>query len=171
MANNIGVSVKELTALKPELRRKATPATSYSLKVPAGKGEVLLAGLDEIAKWSPPKNAYVYHRVRKGETLSVIALRYRTSVSKIVRANNIRRKHFIRAGKKLKIPLRGSSIGRIYASSKVVSLPPGGKYRVKKGDSLWLIARRFKTNTKKLQQINELETTRLRVGQVLRVAE
>ena len=171
VANKIGVSLKELTALNPELRRKATPATSYSLKVPAGKGEVLLAGLDEIAKWSPPKNAYVYHRVRKGETLSVIALRYRTSVSKIVRANNIRRKHFIRAGKKLKIPLRGSSIGRIYASSKVVSLPPGGKYRVKKGDSLWLIARRFKTNTKKLQQINELETTRLRVGQVLRVAE
>ena len=171
VANKIGVSLKELAALNPELRRKATPATSYSLKVPAGKSEVLLAGLDEIAKWSPPKNAYVYHRVRKGETLSVIALRYRTSVSKIVRANNIRRKHFIRAGRKLKIPLRGSSIGRIYASSKVVSLPPGGKYRVKKGDSLWLIARRFKTNTKKLQQINELETTRLRVGQVLRVAE
>ncbi|GBE31238.1 membrane-bound lytic murein transglycosylase D precursor [bacterium BMS3Bbin05] len=171
VANKIGVSLKELTALNPELRRKATPATSYALKVPAGKGEVLLAGLNEIAKWSPPKNAYVYHRVRKGETLSLIALRYRTKVSKIVRANNIRRKHFIRVGQKLKIPLRGSSSGSIYASSKAVRVPPGGKYKVKKGDSLWLIARRYKTNTKKLQQINKLETTRLRVGQVLKVAE
>ncbi len=170
VANKIGVSLKEMTDLNPELRRQATPAESYNLKVPTGKGEVLLAKMDEIPDWSLPKDGYVYHRVRKGETLSIIALRYRTSVSKIVRANSIRRKHFIRAGQKLKIPLRGTSYGRTYTYSNKRSLP-GGKYKVKKGDSLWLIARKFNTNTKRLQQINELRTTRLHVGQVLKIAE
>jgi len=170
VANKIGVPPKELTDLNPELRRKATPPAEYSLKIPVGRTNVFLAHLDEIPKWSPPKSAYAYHRVRKGETLSRIALRYRTSVSKIVRANNIRKKHLIRVGQKLKIPLRGSSVGKTYASSSATLLP-GGKYRVRKGDSLWLIAKRFNTNTKTLKQINDLNTTRLNVGQVLRITQ
>jgi membrane-bound lytic murein transglycosylase D len=171
VAKRIGVSLKKLTELNPELRQKATPPRTYSLKVPLGKAEALLAVLDEIPTWAPPKSRYVYHRVQKGETLSLIALRYRTTVGKIVRANNIRHKHFIRVGQKLKIPLRGSSVRRrIYASTDT-KLLPGGKYRVKKGDSLWLIAKKFKTNTKKLQRINNLKTTRLRVGQILQITE
>lgn len=169
VAGKIGVSLTDLTDLNPELRYKATPASEYVLKVPEGRKDVFLAHVDEITKWTPPKSAYVYHRVRSGETLSLIALRYRTSVSKIVRANNIRRKHFIRVGQKLKIPLRGSSVGTAYASAD--KLMPGGEYKIKKGDSLWLIARKFKTNTKKLQRINHLQTTRLKVGQVLKIAE
>jgi membrane-bound lytic murein transglycosylase D len=168
VAKTIGIPLNKLTDLNPELRHKATPATQYSLKIPAERKEEFLAHVHEIPKWAPPKSAYVYHRVRKGETLSTISLRYRTSVSKIVRANNIRRKHFIRVGQKLKIPLKGSSIGRTYASSNF-KLLPGGKYRVRKGDSLWLIAKKFKTNTKSIQQINDLSNTRLKVGQILKI--
>ncbi len=167
VAMKLGISSKELSELNPELRHQVTPDSAYTLKVPAGMGETLLASIDEIPKWYPPKNAYVYHRVKKGETLSVIALRYRTSVTKIVRANNIRKKHMIRAGKKLKIPLRGSSDRTVYASQD--KLLPDGKYRIEKGDSLWLIARKFNTNTKKLKQINNLQSTRLYVGQYLRI--
>lgn len=167
VAKELGVPFKKLAELNPELRRYVTPPTIYSLKVPDGMGERLLSMIDDIPKWTPPKNAYVYHRVKRGETLSLIALRYRTSVKKIVWANNIRRKHFIREGQRLKIPLRGISQQRMYASE----LPPDGMYRIKKGDSLWLIARKFNTNTKKLQRINNLQTTRLYVGQVLKITE
>lgn len=169
VAKELDIDFKELSELNPELRLSVTPASSYSLKVPSGSGQTLLAIMDDIPKWTPPKNAYVYHRVKRGETLSVIALRYRTSVRRIVDANNIRRKHFIRVGQKLKIPLRGSSPRRIYASKD--KLLPGGEYRIKKGDSLWLIARKFNTNTKELQRINNLTSTRLHVGQVLKITE
>ena len=168
LAKELGVDYIELTGLNPELRQQVTPATPYSLKVPVGKGEVLLAKLDSIQKWMPPQNAYVYHRVRSGETLSLIAKRYRTKVSYIVRANNIRQKHFIRAGQKLKIPLKGSSSRRIYASNELLS---DGRYKIRKGDSLWLIAKKFNTNTKKLQRINKLRDTRLYVGQYLKINE
>lgn len=167
VAKKLGVPGKLLSGLNPELRHNVTPDSPYILKVPVGMGETLLASIDEIPKWYPPKNAYVYHRIKKGETLSVIALRYRTSVTKIVRANNIKRKHMIRTGQKLKIPLRGSSVNTAYASKD--KLLPGGKYLIKKGDSLWLIARKFKTNTKKLKQLNNLQSTRLYVGKYLKI--
>ncbi len=169
VAEKIGVPFKELTSLNPELRHHVTPPTEYKLKIPEDKKNVLLAHLKEIPKWTLPQNAYVHHRVKKGETLSLIAKRYRTKVSRIVRANNIRKKHFIRVGQKLKVPLRGSTGRKVYASAE--KLLPGKKYKIKKGDSLWLIARKFKTNTKKLQRINNLTTTRLRVGEVLKVSE
>ena len=165
--DKLGVSFKELTALNPELRHKATPPTLYSLKVPDGMGEVLLARLDEIPKWSTPKKAYAYHRVKKRETLSLIALKYRTNVQAIVRANNIRKKHIIQVGQKLKIPLGRGARGMTFAAKS--KLLPGGKYRIEKGDSLWLIAKKFNTNTKTLMQINNLQTTRLYVGQILKI--
>ena len=170
VADTIGVSLQELAILNPELRRKSTPPTSYNLRIPMGRKDVFYAHLDGIPAWTPPKSEYAYHRVRNGETLSMIALRYHTSVSRIVRANNLRTKHFIRSGQKLKIPLRGSVLGRVIASSDPESLP-GGEYRVRKGDSLWLIARKFNTNTKVLQRINNLQTTRLNIGQVLKITK
>ena len=167
VAKGTGISLQELTELNPELRRQVTPETPYVLKVPLGSAETLLAVLDKIPEWVPPRNAFVYHRVKKGETLSLIAMRYRTRVSRIVQANNINHKHFIRTGQKLKIPLRGS--GRVYASQST-SLS-GGKYKVRKGDSLWLIAKKFKTNTKTLQRLNKLDSTRLYVGQMIKVKD
>lgn len=161
VAKVLDCSTEELRQLNPELRRQLTPDRQYTLKVPPGKGEVLLAKLDEVPKWSVPKASYVYHRVRRGETLSLIALKYHTSMNSIARANHIRRKHLIRAGQLLKIPTRH------YASH--YSVPADGKYRVRKGDSLWLIARKFNTSTKTLQKINNLRSVTLYVGQILRV--
>ena len=169
VADKLGITLRELTELNPELRRKATPVTQYSLKVPPGKGELLLTKLEEIPKWSPPTLSYAYHRVKKGETLSLIALKYRTSVKSIINANRIHKRHFIRVGQKLKIPLRRGA-RRISLASQTTLLP-GGKYRIKKGDSLWLIARKFNTNTKTIQQLNNLKSTRLYVGQILQVAK
>ena len=168
-ADKLGLTLEKLTDLNPELRHKATPETEYSLKVPTGKGELLLATLEEIPKWSPPTMTYAYHRVKKGETLFLIALKYRTSVKSIVNANGIRKRHFIRAGQKLKIPLR-SRAGRTSLVSRS-DLLPGGKYRIKKGDSLWLIAKKFNTNTKSIQRLNNLKSTRLYVGQILQVTQ
>ncbi len=169
VAKALGIDFRELSDINPELRRQVTPPSAYPLRVPLGSSFTLLTKLNEIPKWTPPENAYVYHRVKKGETLSLIALRYRTNVRKIVNANNIRRRHFIRAGQKLKIPLRGGSSSRVYVSKE--KIPSDGKYKVRKGDSLWLIARKFNTNTKKLQRINNMSGSRLYVGNVLKVSE
>ena len=165
VAKRLGAEYKELKALNPELRVQITPPSSYSLNVPEGRGDALIAQMNKIPVWSAPERAYAFHKVRKGETLSIIALKYRTSVSAITRANNIKKKHLIRIGQKLKIPLKKGS--RVYVSRS--ELLPGGKYKIKKGDSLWRIAQKFNTSTKTLQRINKMKSTKLNIGQILQV--
>ncbi len=109
IADKLGVDLEDLTTLNPELRRSATPDTPYALKVPVGRAEMLTAALDQMPKWIPPKVEYVVHRVRRGETLSLIALRYRTSARRIIEANRLRGGHYLRVGQRLKIPLRSTT--------------------------------------------------------------
>ncbi len=167
VAKKLEISYQELSSLNPELRQGATPSGNYTLKVPPGKGEVLLAKIDEIPVWHPPKRAYTYHRVRRGETLSYIAAKYRSSVSAIARANRISRRSIIRVGQRLKIPL-GRGARRQVRSYELL---PGGKYRVRRGDSLWLIAKKFNTDVRTLQQRNNLKSATLSVGQVLKITD
>ncbi|MFQ5485272.1 MAG: LysM peptidoglycan-binding domain-containing protein, partial [Desulfobacterales bacterium] len=42
---------------------------------------------------------------------------------------------------------------------------------VKPGDSLWIIAKRYGTTTKKIQELNKLANSNLHIGQVLRISE
>jgi len=168
IAKKIGVTEKTLKELNPELRYKILPRDKYPLKVPLNKGQELLARLHEIPVSSVPRPAYVYHRVRSGETLSTIAQRYHTSVRRIARANNITKANYIVAGKKLKIPQRGTAV---YASRQYDKSAYGqaATHVVRKGDSLWILARRYGTTTKKIQTLNNLPTTNLSIGQILRI--
>ena len=109
IAEKTGCSAEELANLNPELRNQATPPEPYALKVPVGKKDAVLACVDALPKWSPPKLDYVVHRVRRGETLSRIAMHYRTSVQRIMEANNLRRGKLISIGQRLKIPVRTTS--------------------------------------------------------------
>ena len=159
VARSIGVSENEIYELNPELRYKICPEDEYPLKVPPYKGKFLLAQLDKIPVSRPPQRAFVYHRVRPGQTLSLIAKRYRTSVDKIMRANNLRKSNYIVAGRLLKIP----SSGYRYRSPKTSQVQHARQvvHVVKKGDSLWTIAKKYGTTTKKIQQLNQLSSTSL----------
>ncbi|MBW2573720.1 MAG: LysM peptidoglycan-binding domain-containing protein, partial [Deltaproteobacteria bacterium] len=149
-----------------ELRYKIVPQDKYPLRVPPGKGDLLLAELEKIPVSYPPQRAYVYHRIRPGESLSTIARRYHTSVNRIKRANNLYRSNLIVAGKTLKIPRRGTVV---YPSKTVTPTRYGipSSHVVRSGDSLWIIAKRYGTTTKKIQELNNLSTTHLYIGQVL----
>lgn len=168
VATNIGVPKQVIRDLNPELRHGILPKDPYSLRIPTGKSELLLAKIDQIPLSSPPQRAYALHRVRKGETLSGIAKRYRSSVSRIKRANNMRSDRIV-AGKKLKIPQRGTVLASTPTSAWRSQHRPSF-HKVKRGDSLWIIARRYGTTTKKIQVLNNLNSTRLHIGQVLKIS-
>ncbi|MBT3312853.1 MAG: LysM peptidoglycan-binding domain-containing protein [Desulfobacterales bacterium] len=162
----IDVPLKTLVELNPELRYKILPQELYSLKVPKGKKDVVVAKISEVPVSSPPRPAFVYHRVRHGETLSAIARKYRTNIRNIARANNINKRNFIVAGKLLKIPQRGTVTYKPVPVRKYVK---ASKHVVRRGDSLWIIARNYGTTTKKIQALNNLKTTHLYIGQVLKI--
>ncbi len=169
IAKEIGVNVRTLKDLNPELRYALLPSESYQLKVPKDKTALFLSKLDAIKTTYSPPPMFVYHRVRRGDTLSGIANKYKTSIQDISRANNIGRSHQIIAGKVLKIPGRNNSgLKTVVTRRKVV---PGQAitYTVKRGDSLWNIAREFGTTTKHIMAINHLSSTRLKIAQQIKI--
>jgi membrane-bound lytic murein transglycosylase D len=168
VARSLGLDGKALKNLNPELRYQIVPGENYALNIPPGKGQMLLARIDQIPVSHPPQRAYIYHRVRHGESLSVIARKYRTSVRKIMRANNMRKSNYIVAGKRIKIPQRGYKT----QTSQIIRKPKDGQaltHMVRKGDSLYIIAKQYGTTTKKIQKLNNLTNTTLHKGQVLTI--
>ena len=155
LASKIGVTTDELVDLNPELRFKVTPESEYCLKLPKNKGEIVLASIEEIPKWVPPNPEFLYHRVRKGETLSHIAMRYKTSIKKIMRANNIKRANRLRIGQRLKIPLKGANLNVMADLSGDGILKT---YRVKKGDCAYDIAKMYGMGLKEFLSLNNLSS-------------
>lgn len=162
IAKAVGVEEKILRQLNPELRYRIVPGEGYSLRIPPGTAELLLASLDKlpVSTPKPPRPAVVYHRVRKGETLSAIAQRYHTSVSALMKANRLRRSNHIVAGRSLKVPTRG-------ATAMTAPVAATTRHVVRRGDSLWNLARRYGTTVPKIMAANNLSSNTLSIGQSL----
>lgn len=154
-----GLESGSLVALNPELRLGGTPDTAYSLKVPVGHGQTLLAAVDEVPRFSAPVVATSVHRVRPGETLSGIADRYRTSVASLMRLNGLSNPNRLWPGQNLKVSGAGASS----------PLAPGESvtYTVRSGDSLWGIAKRHGTTVDAIRADNGLRSNTLHPGQRL----
>ena len=103
VAERLQMPAADLKKLNPELLRDFTPSnvSEYRLRIPEGADEALLAGLERIPASRIPR--YNSYRVRPGDTLSTIAHRHATSVSRIKQANGLR-SNLIRPGMTLIIP-------------------------------------------------------------------
>ncbi len=168
IAKAIGVPYNSLAELNPELRYSVLPPEQYNLRVPPGTGSMVLAGIDSMPIYRLPQTMFAYHRVRPGEALSLIARRYHTTVRRIMRANNLRSRNYIVAGKILKIPLSGKWVAaKTHKFEKARIIP--ATHTVRRGESLWILASRYGTTVKAIQKLNGLSGTSLRVGQVLRI--
>jgi len=106
----------------------------------------------------------VVHRVRKGETLSKIAERYGVSVSQLKRWNRLGRSNLIRVGQRLTI----SEPKRDLAMAD--SPPEPRVHVVRRGDSLWTIAKRYGLNARELADRNGIgRSGRIYPGQKIRL--
>ncbi len=175
IASKLSVLPKILVDLNPELRYKILPDEKYLFKVPVDKKNDLVAAVDTIPVTVLKRRSFIYHRVRRGDSLSTIARRYKVSTRSIIRLNSISRRSYIVAGKLLKIPQRGylvskktvkTGIPKKVSDKKVVAL-----YTVKKGDSLWSLAMSYGTTAKKIKKANNLNSSNLIIGQKLRIPE
>jgi LysM repeat protein len=115
------------------------------------------------------------HQVKKSETLSAIASRYKVSVAEIVKANRLSNPDRIYLGQKLIIPKKEASSAGTSSSSSSAS---GGSssssvyyYTVKRGDSLSRIASRNQVSVASIMSANNLKNANMiRVGQRLKIS-
>jgi membrane-bound lytic murein transglycosylase D len=169
VAEEIDVPVADLFALNPELRRGITPFhdDDYKLKVPLGKADLLERRLANLPK--DRKLQVRHHKVKRGETLGLIAQRYRSSVTAIAQVNRIRNVHRLREGQDLLIPLTGGySAASSARSVKPTSQQLPATHKVRRGETLGLIAQRYSSSVTAIAQVNQIpDIHRLREGQSL----
>jgi membrane-bound lytic murein transglycosylase D len=182
IASRLEISEETINLLNSELRYKITPDREYDLRIPSDSIARfnLIAG--EIPETEKPKFAYgrmvfVKHKVRNGETLSSIAKRYKVSTSSITSYNNINNKRGIAVGQRLKIPIyRTAKMAKSKSNSRTVKshvtiAESKNTYKVKRGDTLLIIAKRFDIPVHQLKEINNLTANSIRIGQVLRLSK
>lgn len=105
-----GSTEEELRKLNPELVQGCIPPNTqnYTLKLPVGTKDVFAYNFANLA--DSEKRSWVFHKVKRGETLTEIAEEYGTSVALIADANNLSgRKKRLRTGTSLRIPLGGGA--------------------------------------------------------------
>jgi len=111
------------------------------------------------------------YRVKAGDTVSHIALRYGVSQSSIITANRLNSSAFIRVGQVLTIPGKAASQARASrAATRTVPAPTTTTYRVKAGDTVSHIAARTGLSSAAIIAANGLNRNGfIRVGQVLKL--
>jgi membrane-bound lytic murein transglycosylase D len=170
IARATGIDCDTLNELNAELRRGILPADGYDLRVPPGAGSLVAAKIDDFPVYQVKSvSRGKMHRVRQGESLYSISKKYRVSIKGLLQANDIRKPGQIRTGSILRIPGNYLSEGPTPATASVPHRFKTIDYVVRPGDSLFKIAKRFATTTEKIQRLNKLSTTRLSVGQILKV--
>ncbi|MGJ8689661.1 MAG: DUF5715 family protein [Gammaproteobacteria bacterium] len=105
--------------------------------------------------------------VRRGDSLSRISSITGVSVSQL-RASNGLRGDMIIAGQKLQIPATNSNPVNTSRSNEVASYAELS-HRVRRGDTLWRLAKRYGTTVAAITKANDLAGDALQIGQVLKV--
>ncbi|NLS90213.1 peptidoglycan endopeptidase [Bacillus subtilis] len=102
-------------------------------------------------------------KVKKGDTLWDLSRKYDTTISKIKSENHLR-SDFIYVGQTLSINGKSTS-----SKSSSSSSSSSSTYKVKSGDSLWKISKKYGMTVNELKKLNGLKSDLLRVGQVLKL--
>lgn len=111
---------------------------------------IILPSEDEIIN---EENTYI---VKKGDTLWSISKEFNVDINDIKNKNNL--------------------VSDILNVGSVIIIPTGKEasndiivYTVKKGDSLWSLAREYKTTIDDIKQLNNLKTDVLKIGEELQI--
>jgi membrane-bound lytic murein transglycosylase D len=182
------VSMDDLTRLNPHLLRDVTPAGGYWVWVPAGEGmEIQRAWLASDFR---REGGYGRYTVRKGDTLGELAARSGISRARIRELNPDVDWDVLQIGKRLRLP--ASAARELTARpavvvakaekpksetkegpAKVASNDAGSEsevsHLVKKGDTLWSIARRYGVTVDSIQSANHLTDRPIQPGMRLTI--
>jgi membrane-bound lytic murein transglycosylase D len=173
-AEMAGMTLEDLYLLNPAFNRWATPPDGpHRLLLPLDKADGFAQQLAQLPHRERVK--WVRHRIREGETLGHIAVKYKTTVKTIQTTNKIRG-NIIRAGNYLIIPAASQSLDsyalseaqRRHSTQNKSRAGTKSTYAVQRGDTLWDIAMAHKVSVRQVAAWNGMAPRdTLRPGQTL----
>ncbi len=167
------VSVEEMRSLNPEHKRKITdPEGPHDLLVPRHKAHLFQERLAQLPKrdWF----SWSRYRVRRGEGLDSIAARFDTDPAMLREINQLSNDR-LTAGRVILVPATGQPILDEAPTTRLAEAEDPtpssmGSYTVRRGETLYSVARKHRMEARVLAALNRLKVnTRVRVGQKLRI--
>lgn len=163
IAEALGVDEDALKEMNPALRRGVVPPGRAAVRVPSKHAETLLARADSLRE----EDAYVKYcrfTLRDGDTIKKLARKIGAKPETLLAMNNLDENDRLSAGKAIYLPVRARELGALLSQSESF-------YAVKKGDTLYSIAKKNDLSVDELRDLNDLpRKVTLRVGQKLRVS-
>lgn len=187
LSSNSGIDLQTLKELNPLYRTDY--AINYDqgksvIKVPVGvrvaAQSILASNVSQIPRQiasASTESDFIHYRVRVGDSLGLIARRFRTTVERLRVLNNLSRRALIRVGQRLMVPdmaiagqawrseadrAKGPVVKRRSRQLRPTEVAFGNKvennkvYRVRRGDTLFDIARRYNVTLNSIQESNNL---------------
>ncbi|HET8622050.1 MAG TPA: LysM peptidoglycan-binding domain-containing protein [Gemmatimonadales bacterium] len=170
LARLADTTIAALRELNPQYLRLATPPSgTWIVRVPVGRGGTTADGYAALP--ASERVTFREHRVRSGETMSGLARRYGVGLDDLRAANPRIRSTKLRPGQLVIVPTQGPILAEV---ARQVSAPDQSEatwHRVRRGETLSSIARRYHVAQRQLQNWNGMgRSTRIRAGQRLRVS-
>ena len=157
----VGIPLETIKSLNPQYVNDIIPGnekSDYTLRIPYNYTAAFVDNEDSVYAFK--ENIYftpviynkikedkmlsesrtIYHKVRSGETLGGIALRYKVRLADLKRWNNIGSRNLIRIGQRLVIYKNGGAPASSSGKAKITSDGNYQYYTIKKGDTLLGIA-------------------------------
>lgn len=189
IATVMNIPMEALKELNPQYRCDIIPGSPdkpYSLTLPSQQAFVYTLMQDSILSFAKKdleakgisedeistEPTPIYHKVRSGETLSTIARKYSTTVKNIKRWSNIKSDK-LRIGQRLIVGWE-NGVPSLKSSNKKSTANASSKasyHKVRKGETLSTIARKYGTTVKKLKSANNIKGDNIQVGQKLAIPQ
>ena len=156
------LSIDEIYSFNPGLKRWATPeALPYTILLPIDVVDDFIETLSN--QKNRPKVSWTRYKVKEGDSLSVIAQNFNTTINQIQSVNDIKG-NLIRANSYLIVPLSREKEGYYSLSekqrekSRLNATKNSEKliYKVVSGDSLWKISNDFSVTINELVRWNKI---------------
>lgn len=122
----------------------------------------------EDATTSTKEDAGTFGIVRNGDTLRKLAKRHGTTPDSLAKLNNLKSPFLIRAGQKLRLPEKTTGVQAAAAERPAAAVR--GTHQVKKGETLFSIARHYGMGPEAIQDANPgVKASSLKIGQTLKL--
>lgn len=111
---------------------------------------------------------FINYVVKKGDSLYSIAKKYNVSVDTLI-GDNALKSNTLTIGQNLKIRTEESIVEECFGEDIDIPISSTNTYTVKRGDSLYSIAKAYNTSVSEIINLNNLSSNLLNVGQVLKL--
>lgn len=175
IAELAGISLEEFNALNPSYNRPvvASKGGEHSLLLPIPATERFQTNLTSYDK---PLISWQTYQAKRGERMADIAKKFNMKVSKLRSVNSLPKLEKLHSAQLVLVPAKKSSPSKINVARLTRQKIQNGRgayrlatHRIKRGDTLGALARKYGTNAKSLMRLNRLKSTRIRAGQVIKV--